>query len=82
MSEGISRDEFHSHMDRLHAAMRDGFEGVYERQDRTNGRLNSAEIKIAVLETRAGDPDSAARLTGIGGLLAGIGTAIWHYIGK
>lgn len=82
MSEGISRDEFTASMDRLHEAMRNGFEGVYQRQDRTNGRLNSAEIKIAVLETKAGGTDAAARLTGLGGLLAGIGTAIWHYLGK
>lgn len=67
---------------RLEKGVEIGFGGVHDRLDRLNGRIASAEQKIAILEDRAGHAMTrTARWWsfGISGALAAIMEALRHF---
>jgi hypothetical protein len=47
-----TREDLRFLSEELRDAMRDGFRGVHERQDRTNGRVGKTEMELAVMVER------------------------------
>lgn len=72
--EGITRDEFHSWMERLHDDVRECRE--YLRSQ--NGRLAVVETKVVAIETQ-NNSDKTARVTGIGAVITSVSGLVWQW---
>jgi hypothetical protein len=52
MSDTVGKDDLKEVRDEIIEEMRDGFRGVFQRQDTTNGRVREGEIRAATHDIR------------------------------
>lgn len=69
----IEREEVLVYVNQIRDDLRNGFRITHEKQDKTNGRLIAAELKLAVLEDRSEMSKKAVAWTGAGAGAALIG---------